>query len=81
MGSLAPRLRAATRRPLLIRPTAGQPQEKEGTILYPQSAGDFARGAARILDAGVNAIGGCCGTTPDTIRALASLLARRQKPV
>jgi len=73
LGSL---LRAATDRPILCQPNAGQPRMEGTTAVYDQTPEEFARDAARMFDAGVNAVGGCCGTTPDFIGALA---ARRRE--
>ncbi len=53
-------------------PSAGQPQPNGR---YPESPDDFASAVARLARAGwLNVVGGCCGTTPDHIRALAAAI-------
>jgi len=73
---LAGELRAATTLPLLCQPNAGSPQLQGGVPVYAQTAQEFAADAQRLFERGVNAVGGCCGTTPDFIRTLAELRAR-----
>ena len=68
------------------RPNAGMPRESEGRVFYENNPDYFARFARRFLQAGGQVLGGCCGTTPDHIRAI-SRAARavgshhRQRPV
>lgn len=71
MVELARELRAATDGYLLIHSNAGIPAMKGGQIIYPESP-EFMAERFKVLveDVGVNIIGGCCGTTPDHIRAL-----------
>lgn len=73
--ALTVQLRAATTKPILIQPNAGQPVTRKGATYYEQSPSEFAADAARIVDAGANMIGGCCGTTPAFIREVAAALA------
>jgi len=72
---LTAKLRAATVKPILIQPNAGQPVTRRGVTCYEQSAAEFAADAKRIKDAGADMIGGCCGTTPEFIREIAAALA------
>ncbi|HSD85257.1 MAG TPA: bifunctional homocysteine S-methyltransferase/methylenetetrahydrofolate reductase, partial [Anaerolineae bacterium] len=62
-------------RPLIsIQPNAGWPQRLGARLIYPATPeyfGDFAR---RFLQTGASIIGGCCGTTPDHIRAMRAVL-------
>jgi 5-methyltetrahydrofolate--homocysteine methyltransferase len=69
------RLRAATPLPVWIKPNAGLPELIEGKIVYRITPGSFASQALALRDAGVHFLGGCCGTTPDFIRALAKILS------
>ena len=71
MLDLARVLRRATSLPLLCQPNAGNPTVRDGLPVYEQSADEFGRHAVEILDIGINAVGGCCGTTPAFIRAAA----------
>lgn len=71
MVELAAAMRALTRLPLLIQPNAGQPVVEDGCTVYRQPPAEFAADALRIRTAGADMIGGCCGTTPEFIQALA----------
>jgi methionine synthase I (cobalamin-dependent) len=68
MLELAPNLRTAASLPVLCQPNAGSPTVKKGIPVYEQSPRDFAGDAIRLFDIGINAVGGCCGTTPQFIR-------------
>jgi homocysteine S-methyltransferase len=61
-----------TNRPLSAMPNAGLPREVEGRKMYMASPEYFAKYTRRLLQAGVRFIGGCCGTTPDHVRAMAA---------
>lgn len=71
MIELAAAIRAATRKPILIQPNAGKPLAVDDSVVYRQTAAEFAADGSRIRAAGADMIGGCCGTTPDFIRELA----------
>jgi len=67
-------MRAATSLPLAAMPNAGLPRAVEGRNIYlcsPEFMGSFARKA---IAAGVQIVGGCCGTTPNHIRAMRSAI-------
>ena len=49
---------------------------KSGQIIYPESPEYMAERVKLLVDLGVNIVGGCCGTGPDHIRALAQALGR-----
>lgn len=70
MAALAPLARSWTTAPLLLQPNAGQPVARGTSVAYLQSPEDFAADAERIFEAGANAVGGCCGTTPEFIAKL-----------
>ncbi len=55
---------------LSAQPNAGKPREIEGRNLYLSSPEYMASYARRFINAGVRLVGGCCGTTPDHIRAI-----------
>ena len=75
MLELARQLRAATDAPLLVHSNAGIPVAKGGDVIYPESPEYMApRFRAMVEEAGVNIVGGCCGTGPDHIRALVKSL-------
>jgi methionine synthase I (cobalamin-dependent)/5,10-methylenetetrahydrofolate reductase len=68
------RVRAVTSRPLAAQPNAGMPRSVEGRNIYLCSPEYMATYARKFVTAGVRLIGGCCGTTPDHIRAMKSEL-------
>lgn len=68
------RVRAATALPLAAQPNAGMPRSVEGRNIYLCSPEYMASYARKFLAAGVQLVGGCCGTTPDHIRAMKSAL-------
>lgn len=72
MLRLAALMRRSTDLPILCQPNAGNPALKNGLPVYEQRPQEFAGDAVRLLDMGINAVGGCCGTTPDFIRELST---------
>ncbi len=67
-------MRSATSLPLVAMPNAGLPRAVEGRNIYlcsPEYMADFTRKA---IAAGVQMVGGCCGTTPNHIRAMRSAM-------
>ncbi len=72
MIELARVLRASTDLPVLCQPNAGKPRLHEGSPVYDQTAAEFAGDASELFRLGINAVGGCCGTTPAFIRELRS---------
>jgi 5-methyltetrahydrofolate--homocysteine methyltransferase len=65
------RLAAATRLPIWIKPNAGLPQMVSGAARYKTTPEEFAASAQELVEAGATFLGGCCGTTPEFICALA----------
>jgi 5-methyltetrahydrofolate--homocysteine methyltransferase len=61
---------------IFAEPNAGKPELVDDRTVYKVSPEDFAAAAEKIYSAGVNIIGGCCGTTPEHIRALAERLKK-----
>jgi 5-methyltetrahydrofolate--homocysteine methyltransferase len=74
MIRLAKELRAATDNPILIQPNAGKPVTQKGVTFYEQTPSEFAGDAVKIREAGADMIGGCCGTSPEFIRAVSGAL-------
>src|SRR6202166_3417758 len=66
--------RAVTSLPLAAQPNAGMPRSVEGRNIYLCSPEYMASYTRKFVAAGVQLIGGCCGTTPDHIRAMKSAL-------
>jgi methionine synthase I (cobalamin-dependent) len=61
-------LLSAGKRPVIAQPSAGLPSQRGEQMQYPWPPKDFGAWAAWAFEAGVHAVGGCCGTTPDHIR-------------
>jgi 5-methyltetrahydrofolate--homocysteine methyltransferase len=59
---------------VLAEPNAGKPELVDGKAVYKVTPEEFADAAQKIHEAGVSIIGGCCGTSPDHITALAKKL-------
>ena len=60
----------ATDLPLWAKPNAGMPQLVDGETVFTQTPEETAAHFAGLVEAGARIIGGCCGTTPEHIRAL-----------
>lgn len=74
MVEIIRRMAAAASKKLIAMPTAGLPQIERGNLIYQSSPEYFASYAKNLLQAGAFIIGGCCGTTPEHIRAVASVV-------
>ena len=59
-------------------PNAGFPTGVDGRLFYLSSPAYMADYAGQILDAGASIIGGCCGTTPEHIAAIRSVMRERR---
>ena len=66
---------AAPDTPILAQPNAGQPIQGKNGLTYPVMAESFARSVPEFVEAGAKIIGGCCGATPEHIRAIVRALA------
>jgi 5-methyltetrahydrofolate--homocysteine methyltransferase len=74
MVELGRQIREATDGYTLIHSNAGIPSIKDAEIVYPESPDYMAPRFKALADMGITVIGGCCGTEPDHIRALAHVL-------
>ena len=62
--------------PVMIQANAGPPEFTNGITVYRESPEIMASFIPRLLEAGANIIGGCCGTTPEHIKAIGKVLGR-----
>lgn len=69
------RLHAATSLPIWIKANAGLPEMAAGKVVYRTTAEEFASQIPALTAAGATYIGGCCGTSPEYIRAARAILA------
>ena len=70
MLELLPRLTAAASVPVIVKPNAGLPRMENGATVYDVDAAGFAATMQKVAQAGGRILGGCCGTTPEFIRAM-----------
>jgi 5-methyltetrahydrofolate--homocysteine methyltransferase len=63
------RYREATSLPLMAQPNAGQPKLVAMKVVYDETPEQMMIGVVPLLQAGARIVGGCCGSTPDHIRA------------
>ncbi len=56
--------------PVILKPNAGLPRVQDGKTVYDVTADEFSDELSELIKKGVRAIGGCCGTTPEYIKAL-----------
>lgn len=64
--------------PVFIKANAGLPDPSTGE--YSLQAKEYAEEMQEYLPLGLNAVGGCCGTTPDYIRALTQVFSEKERP-
>ena len=74
MVGIIAKFRQATSLPLIAQPNAGRPQQTASGVIYPEEPESMAGAAERLRQAGATIIGGCCGSTPEHIRAIAARL-------
>lgn len=61
---------------VIIQPNAGAPQQVDGKTLYLATPEQMAQTASQLLDAGACIVGGCCGTSPAHLAAMAELIGK-----
>jgi 5-methyltetrahydrofolate--homocysteine methyltransferase len=64
---------------IYAEPNAGEPEVDSGRAVYHILPEDFALTIEEICSAGINIVGGCCGTGPEHIKAIKQLLKQRKK--
>jgi 5-methyltetrahydrofolate--homocysteine methyltransferase len=62
--------------PLWVKPNAGVPQVVGDAVVYPEDPAAFADRVAQLAGQGARVLGGCCGSTPEHLAALAGALGR-----
>lgn len=73
-------MRRVTDRPLISQANAGLPILKDGKTIFPGTPEEMTAYHDRMLELGVRIIGGCCGTTPEHIRAIRDALKGKERP-
>ncbi len=74
MAVVVSELKSATSLPVLAQPNAGKPKLVGKETVFDMAPEAFAQGINGCLEAGAGLVGGCCGTTPEHIRAVAGLI-------
>lgn len=64
--------------PIMVQANAGMPRNVDGVDVFPESPEVTAGWVCAVVEAGASIIGGCCGTTPEHIRAIGKALKRLQ---
>jgi 5-methyltetrahydrofolate--homocysteine methyltransferase len=67
-------MRAVTDKPILTHVNAGMPQIVDGKVVYPDSPERMGALMPKLVEAGANIVGGCCGSGPDHVRAFVKAL-------
>jgi len=74
MAVVVSELKSAMSLPVLAQPNAGKPKLVDNETIFDMDPEAFAKGIAECLKAGARIVGGCCGTTPEHILAVANIL-------
>ncbi|MHC4203382.1 MAG: homocysteine S-methyltransferase family protein [Planctomycetota bacterium] len=70
-------LKSSTTLPVLAQPNAGKPKLIDGRTVFEMAPAPFAAGISECIRTGARLVGGCCGTSPDHIRAVAEILEQK----
>ncbi|MGN0847483.1 MAG: homocysteine S-methyltransferase family protein [Kiritimatiellia bacterium] len=70
------RLAKVSTRPIVVKPNAGLPAVVDGRTVFSVGPAAFAASVERLVAAGAAIVGGCCGTTPEHIAAVAARIPR-----
>ncbi len=70
MLDLLPELIECTSTPIILNPNAGLPKIQDGETVYDMDPEEFAEIMAKACEMGATIVGGCCGTTPEHVRAI-----------
>jgi len=79
MVKIAKKFKEVSKLPIIIQSNAGVPEIKNGKTLYPETPDFMAEKAKELVSIGVSIIGGCCGTTPEHIRAIREMVDRMKQ--
>ena len=75
------RIRKMVQIPVMAKPNAGMPVIKDNETVFPMDADEFSSFAQPFAEAGVNIMGGCCGTNPEHIAKLARGMKKHDQSV
>lgn len=63
-----------TDKPLSVKPNAGQPRIEGTSTYYDQPVEEFVDDIRKMINLGAKLVGGCCGTSPETIRSIRKII-------
>jgi 5-methyltetrahydrofolate--homocysteine methyltransferase len=66
--------------PVAIQANAGLPETIDGALVYRETPEQFGAAVPALVDARVQLVGGCCGTTPAHVRAMRDAVSRAARP-
>ena len=66
--------------PLLVKPNAGMPHLVEGKTVFPMDPEAFSAAMKPMINGGISLLGGCCGTSPAHIAAMAVIVGSADQP-
>ena len=67
---------AAPGKPIIVQANAGMPVNVDGIDTFPEDPSAMALNTVKVVEAGANIVGGCCGTTPSHIQAIRNAVIR-----
>jgi 5-methyltetrahydrofolate--homocysteine methyltransferase len=76
MAEIVSTMRSATELPLVAKPNAGKPRMVDKETVFDMSPPEFVKGIMECISAGATMVGGCCGTAPEHICALADAVIK-----
>jgi len=79
MPELISEMKEAGEKYIIVEPNAGIPQIVDEKTVFAQTPEDMSAGVSEVIKAGANIIGGCCGTTPEHIKAIAEKVIEATK--
>lgn len=78
MVSIIKRMAEVAEVPVVAKPNAGMPELSEGQTVYKMTPKEFAKHMELLVDAGAGIVGGCCGSEPAHIAAVAKVIKKRK---
>jgi len=78
MVSIIKRMAEVAEIPVIAKPNAGMPELSEGQTVYKMTPKVFAKHMELLVDAGAGIVGGCCGSEPAHIAAVAKVIKKRK---
>jgi 5-methyltetrahydrofolate--homocysteine methyltransferase len=76
LAEVVAEMREATSLPIIVQPNAGRPRVVDRRTIFDMTPADFAAGVRECQRAGARLLGGCCGTSPEHIRAMVALVGQ-----